>query len=109
MMPFEFVDNNATISHTARKRIRSHVAIGRNAGKKLVRPSRKAILGPMVKDITAVIRTPKAVEKAYSSEVSKDVFPQIERQVGDGLSVLSFPEQPTKSKALVQRGMCRHL
>ncbi|KAH6614439.1 hypothetical protein B0J18DRAFT_300899 [Chaetomium sp. MPI-SDFR-AT-0129] len=43
MKKFEFVDNT-TIDRAARRRIRSHVATGRNAGKKLSRPSRKKML-----------------------------------------------------------------
>lgn len=79
-MPFEFVDNNAAaIDRATRKRIRSHVAIGRNAGKKLVRKSRK--------DIDASI-------------------PRIEWPVGDDVSLFPFPEQVTpESKGLVRRGM----
>ncbi|KAK4038132.1 hypothetical protein C8A01DRAFT_17750 [Parachaetomium inaequale] len=42
-MKFEFVDNTA-IDGSARRRIRSHVATGRNAGKKLSRPSRRKAL-----------------------------------------------------------------
>ncbi|KAH6622688.1 hypothetical protein F5144DRAFT_497292 [Chaetomium tenue] len=43
-MKFEFVDNSNAIDKTARKRIRSHVAIGRNAGKKISRRSKKELL-----------------------------------------------------------------
>lgn len=39
-MPFEFIDNNARIDRKTRKRIRSLVATGKNAGKTVVRPSR---------------------------------------------------------------------
>ena len=40
-MKFQFVDNNGAVDGAARKQIRSHVAKGRNAGRKLSRPSRK--------------------------------------------------------------------
>ncbi|KAF5016165.1 hypothetical protein F66182_12245, partial [Fusarium sp. NRRL 66182] len=39
-MPFEFIDNNARIDRKTRKRIRSLVATGKNAGKTVVSPSR---------------------------------------------------------------------
>ncbi|KAH6848153.1 hypothetical protein B0I37DRAFT_308737 [Chaetomium sp. MPI-CAGE-AT-0009] len=54
-MKFEFVDNSGTIDGTTRKRIRSHVAIGRNAGKKISRPSKKALLNK-----AARAKTPQA-------------------------------------------------
>ena len=40
-MKFQFVDNNGAVDGAVRKQIRSHVAQGRNAGRKLSRPSRK--------------------------------------------------------------------
>jgi hypothetical protein len=109
-MPFEFVDNNAAIDRAARRRIRSHVAMGRNAGKTLVRPSRKKAFRLRVQTATALTRIPKLVEDAHDFESNKKMVPEIERQVGDGLSVLSFPEQMTpRSRRLVQRGMYDHL
>lgn len=69
-MPFQFVDNNAPIGRAARKNIRSHVAIGKNAGKTLVRRSRT---------------------KAF---VLKPHIPstfEIPCQIGDGLSGICIP------------------
>ena len=108
-MPFEFIDNNATIDRAARRRIRSHVAIGRNAGKTLVRPSRKKLeLG--VKNTTAVTRIPKVIEDTRDSGINEDVPYEIERQVGNGLSVFSIPKQLNPaSTGLVQRGMYGNL
>jgi len=106
-MPFEFVDNNAAIDHAARKRIRAHVALGKNAGKKLSRPSRKKAFG--VKTSTTLIHIPKGVETthAHDSESAEEVLPEIEQQIGDGLSILSFPVRLTPGyKRLVQKGMC---
>ncbi|KAK4118256.1 hypothetical protein N657DRAFT_583939 [Parathielavia appendiculata] len=45
-MNFEFIDNNGTIDRALRKQIRSHVAKGRNAGKKVNRPSRRNLQRP---------------------------------------------------------------
>lgn len=114
-MPFEFINNNAAIDRAARKRIRSHVAMGRNAGKTLVRPSRKKALGLGLRAKTtttaaALAYIPKkvVVEKAHDSETTcnEEVVPEIERQLGDGLSVLPVAAQVTPgSRVLVQRGM----
>ncbi len=104
-MPPEFIDNNAIIDRAARRRIRSHVAMGRNAGKTLVRPSKRK-LGLGIKNATALSRIPKVVEDTRDSESNEDVFYEIERQVGDGLSVLSIPKHPNPgSTGLVQKGM----
>ncbi|KAJ5808520.1 hypothetical protein N7474_009789 [Penicillium riverlandense] len=91
-MAFEFIDNSTTISRAERKRIRSHVAKGRNVGKTIVRPSRKKL----------------AVPRTFSPE-NKENQPrdrEIERQIGDGLSVLGLPAPPTlASKRLVQKAL----
>lgn len=109
-MSFQFVDNNATINGAARRRIRSHVAMGRNAGKKIARPSRKEAFGQRIKTSTTLIRIPKVIEDIHDSESSGDILLRLGRQVGDGLSVLSFPEQLTAgSKGLVQKGMINYL
>ncbi|RDW60302.1 hypothetical protein BP5796_11908 [Coleophoma crateriformis] len=92
-MPFAFVDNNTAIDHAARRKIRSHVARGRNAGKTVVRPSRKKA------ETTAAA----LVRASWLAGETRDPMPLL-RQVGDRLSVVSFPEQPTEaSKSLVQR------
>ncbi|KAK4152618.1 hypothetical protein C8A00DRAFT_44371 [Chaetomidium leptoderma] len=49
-MKFEFIDNSAAIDHVARRQIRSHVAKGRNVGRKLVRASRKRVLSRETND-----------------------------------------------------------
>jgi hypothetical protein len=41
-MQFEFIDNSTAIDRASRRQIRSHVAKGRNAGRKLNRPSRRS-------------------------------------------------------------------
>jgi hypothetical protein len=100
-MPFVFL-NNANIDRNARKLIRSHVAKGRNVGKKL--PSRRKHCKPDVK-IVAHIGRPNIIEDAKHRE-SEEAIPAIERQIGDGLSVLSFPVEVTPaSRGLLQRGM----
>jgi hypothetical protein len=100
-MPFVFL-NNANIDRNARKLIRSHVAKGRNVGKKL--PSRRKHCKPDVK-IVAPIGKPKIIEDGKDRE-NEEAIPAIEQQIGDGLSVLSFPVEVTPaSKGLLQRGM----
>ena len=107
-MPVEFI-NNAAIDRTARKRIRSHVAMGKNAGKKLARPSRKRTTGMRFEIATPIIDLPKFQDDPESSGfkgLEEETIYEIKRQVGDSLSVLSFPEQHSVGdKRLVQRGM----
>lgn len=103
-MPFEFVDNNAPIDRDARKKIRSHVAIGRNVGKTHSRPSRKEAFVLPTKT-----RISKAVQKIphLDSDESIDLVVEIERQIGDGLSVLCLPALLTLgSRSTVRKGMC---
>ena len=104
-MPFEFVDNNAAIDRAARKRIRRHVAMGRNVGRKLARPSRKASLELGGAAATAFRYTPNAEDQ----ESNNELVPVIERQIGDGLSVPSFPGQTPNSRQIAQRGNYGHL
>jgi hypothetical protein len=102
-MPFEFVDNSTALGRDARKKIRSHVAMGRNVGKTYARPSRKAAFV-----LSAKAAVPKAVKKTPQLESSRalDVFFEIERQIGDGLSVLCLPAPLTPgSSSLVRKGM----
>ncbi|KFY90540.1 hypothetical protein V500_05144 [Pseudogymnoascus sp. VKM F-4518 (FW-2643)] len=103
-MPFEFVDNNAAIDHAARRRIRSHVATGKNAGRTLVRPSRTkaAAREAGARPIAAIVCVPRAVADARRMEVEEEDC-AIERMIGDGLSVFSFPEQGSvKARRVVQ-------
>jgi len=105
-MPFEFVDNNAAIGRSARKRIRRHVAMGRNAGKKLLRPSRMKAPGLKVGAVIELASISRHEENDHEVQSGQEIVPGFERQVGDTLSVLSFPEQLTPaSRSLVQRGM----
>jgi hypothetical protein len=100
-MPFVFL-NNANIDRNARKLIRSHAAKGRNVGKKL--PSRRKHCKPDVR-IVAPIGRPNAIADAKDCESGEAIL-TIERQIGDGLSVLSFPVEVTPaSRGLLQRGM----
>lgn len=108
-MPFEFVDNNAAIDRAARRRIRSHVATGKNAGRTLVRPSRTkaAAREAGARPIAAIICVPRVVADARNMEVVEEGGCAIERMVGNGLSVFSFPEQGSvKARRVVQSGMC---
>ncbi len=96
-MRLEFIDNNTAIDRAARRRIRSHVARGRNAGKTLMRQSR-SVFGPRLKSATASIHELKSIE---------DVVPEIESQISDGLS---FPARLSSgSRSLIRRGMFRDL
>jgi len=105
-MSFEFVDNNAGIGLSSRRRIRSHVAMGRNVGKKLVRPSRKKASAMRVKTAIDLVNISVPAESDHKLDSRRKTTFWPERQVGDGLSVLSFPEQLSPgSKSLVQRGM----
>jgi hypothetical protein len=74
-MKFRFIDNNEAGDGAVRKQIRSHVAKGRNRGKKLSRPSRKTafsnlsktqppVTEPLVQlptDTTISVRLPRAL------------------------------------------------
>ena len=115
-MQFEFIDGNTTIDGTARRRIRSHVALGRNAGRKLARPSRTNAPAGVTRAQTmaALIRTPSRVEQIARRDDDnpdgnngKDAtllsMADLPRQVGDTLSLVSLPTQQHagKSKALV--------
>ncbi|RDW84262.1 hypothetical protein BP6252_01852 [Coleophoma cylindrospora] len=75
-MPFAFVDNNAAIDHAARRKIRSHVARGRNAGKTVVRPSRKKA------------ETTAAALVRLAGEARDQML--LHRQIGDRLSMVGL-------------------
>lgn len=102
-MSFQFVDNGAVCDPATRRRIRSQAALGKNLGKKLVRPSKKRALEQ------------KDERKGTTFKTASDTMENdargsmIGRQVGDGLSVFSIPEQSLKSKGVVKRGMKRPL
>ncbi|KFY40278.1 hypothetical protein V495_05502 [Pseudogymnoascus sp. VKM F-4514 (FW-929)] len=105
-MPFEFVDNNAAIDRAARRRIRSHVATGKNVGRTLVRPSRMKAGTREAGDrpAAAIVCIPRVVADARNAKDKEEGGCAIERMIGDGLSVLSFPEQRNdKARGIVQR------
>lgn len=60
-MKFEFIDNSAVGDGRTRKQIRSHVARGRNAGRKLTRPSRTA--ASTEHEVTEATQTASSVQK----------------------------------------------
>ncbi|KAF7924188.1 uncharacterized protein EAE97_010800 [Botrytis byssoidea] len=104
-MPFEFI-NNATINHAVRKRIRSHVALGRNAGKKLVRPSRMKS-NEMKHVVTSACRYLRSAQNGSShleqNESEEKSTYEIERPVGDNIPCLSFPHHSFEDKQIIQR------
>ncbi|KFZ20262.1 hypothetical protein V501_00247 [Pseudogymnoascus sp. VKM F-4519 (FW-2642)] len=105
-MPFQFVDNNTPIDRAARRRIRSHVATGKNAGRTLVRPSRTkaAARETGARPIAAIVCVPRVVADARDVEAEEEGGCAIERMIGDRLSVFSFPEQGSvKARGIVQR------
>jgi hypothetical protein len=100
-MSFKFV-NNASIDRSTRKLIRSHAAKGKNVGKK--HPSRRKQTVLRAK-LSLPLCNVKGVEETPAHESEEPVLP-IERQIGDGLSVLLIPaELSPRSKVLVQRGI----
>ncbi|KFZ02795.1 hypothetical protein V502_11511 [Pseudogymnoascus sp. VKM F-4520 (FW-2644)] len=104
-MPFEFVDNNAAIDRAARRRIRSHVATGKNVGRTLVRPSRTKATAREAgaRPIAAIVCVSRVGADARNLEVEEESGCAIERMIGDGLSVFSFPEQGSvKARRVVQ-------
>ncbi|KAJ9271320.1 transcriptional regulator family: Fungal Specific TF [Paecilomyces variotii] len=92
-MPYEFINNNGTINPSARKQIRRHVATGKNAGKKLARPSRKKAFELSRKSAAAVTKTPEVVKKTHNSKPTEEVIYAVEQQIGDGLSILPVPDE----------------
>lgn len=100
-MTFEFIDNNA-IDGATRKKIRSHAALGKNAGRRLVRPSRKTAQAPRLMAAATLIRIPKTVQDAFLVDRNEGFVPEIERQVADGVC---FPIQlESEARRLAQRG-----
>ncbi|KAI5459123.1 hypothetical protein BGZ63DRAFT_271394 [Mariannaea sp. PMI_226] len=99
-MAFQFIDNSS-IDGATRKRIRSHAALGKNAGKTLNRPSRKNAQRPRVMTATALVRVPKAVRDTYKSERNEPPVPELERQIDDGIC---FPvELAAESRQLARQ------
>ena len=109
IMPLEFIDSNTPIDRATRRRIRSHAATGKNAGKTLVRPSRKK-LRIEIRNNTSLDGNIEVQEDSLDSEKNKDVVHEIERQIGNGLSVFSIQmELNPRSAGLVKRDMCGQL
>ncbi|ATZ52810.1 hypothetical protein BCIN_08g04410 [Botrytis cinerea B05.10] len=104
-MPFEFI-NNAEINRAARKRIRSHVALGRNAGKKLVRPSKMRPTG-MKRVVTSAGINLEAAQidsiRLEQKDSEENSMYEIERQVGDSITCLSLPNHAFKDRKIIQR------
>ncbi|PYH44036.1 uncharacterized protein BP01DRAFT_299537 [Aspergillus saccharolyticus JOP 1030-1] len=105
-MHWEFVNSHDAVSATTRKRIRSHVARGKNAGKKLSRPSRLSKAHP----IPTRLCIPALVHKQRAYENENDKY-YIERPITDGLA---FPvELAPQTRQIAQKGIAaealRHL
>jgi len=107
VMPFEFI-NNAEINRAARKRIRSHVALGRNAGKKLVRPSKMRPTG-MKRVVTSAGINLEAAQidsiRLEQKDSEENSMYEIERQVGDSITCLSLPNHAFKDRKIIQRSI----
>ncbi|KAL4793269.1 hypothetical protein BDV19DRAFT_380231 [Aspergillus venezuelensis] len=103
-MPFEFIDNNATIDRGARKRIRTHAATGKNANRTLTRVSKVAAL----KANTATpFHTPETIQRVRgtttSSTSSGTEVAGVERPLSDGLH---FPGPvPARLRGLVKEAL----
>lgn len=110
-MPFEFIDNNARIDRKTRKRIRSLVATGKNAGKTVVRPSRIKAFKEQSKYPTAFSSVPGTTDSRQQVSSSPDETtssPEIERPVGDDLFFTFTSNQLNPaSRYLAKRGMER--
>lgn len=106
-MPFEFIDNNAALSPAARRRIRSHAATGKNAGKTIRRRSKKSALSGRIRTEFRIQDATRLQSDARpDSEVTKELAPKIEGQVGDALSTLFFPVHvPPENRPVVKRGI----
>jgi hypothetical protein len=108
-MPYEFINNNAQINPTARRRIRSHAATGKNLGKTLVRRSRKDLLGsgPRPFQVTVPERLlPPPEPHDTRAQPRQHAATTFDRQIGDGVSISSLPiDFLGESRALVHKGI----
>ncbi|OJJ99581.1 hypothetical protein ASPACDRAFT_1856175 [Aspergillus aculeatus ATCC 16872] len=96
-MHLEFIDGNTAISATTRKRIRSHVARGKNAGRRLARPSRlnKAHIHP-----PTYFRIPALLQSQNTKE-RQEAICDIERPITSGLI---FPvEMEPQTRAIAHK------
>lgn len=109
-MPFEFIDNNASIDRKTRKRIRSLVATGKNAGKTVVRPSRIKAFKEQSKypiAFSSVSGTVELRQQDFSSSSPDETTPspEIERPIGDDLFFTFTSNQLNPaSRYLAKRG-----
>ncbi|PYH78603.1 hypothetical protein BO82DRAFT_405046 [Aspergillus uvarum CBS 121591] len=80
-MHWEFVDGNTAISATTRTRIRSHVARGKNAGRRLARPSRpsKAHI-----ETPSYLRIPALLQRQITNG-DQETICDVERPITSGL------------------------
>ncbi|KAL4943511.1 hypothetical protein BDV06DRAFT_135303 [Aspergillus oleicola] len=104
-MSFEFIDNNTAIDRTARKRIRTHAAIGKNANRTLTRPSRVAALkaNTATPFYTPETITQRAHEDTTTSSPTDTEVVEVERPLTDGLL---FPVPvPARSRRLVKEAL----
>ncbi|EED17343.1 conserved hypothetical protein [Talaromyces stipitatus ATCC 10500] len=103
-MTFEFIDNNSKIDPRTRKRIRSLVATGKNAGKTVVRPSR---IKALKEQLTHPVAFPSAQihsELTQSESSSEETVLPIERPIGDDVCYFFTSSQPNlASRSLAKR------
>ena len=100
-MPFEFI-NNATLDATARKRIRSQAAKGKNVGRILLSRRKQSKLSTKA---TAPFRNLDVTEDEETSG-SDEAIALTERIPCDGMSVFSFPaELNPRSRDLAYKSM----
>uniref|UniRef100_A0A8H7K555 Transcription factor domain-containing protein n=1 Tax=Bionectria ochroleuca TaxID=29856 RepID=A0A8H7K555_BIOOC len=108
-MLYEFINNNAQINPTARRRIRSHAATGKNLGKTLVRRSRKDLLGsgPRPFQVTVPERLlPPPEPHDTRAQPRQHAATTFDRQIGDGVSISSLPiDFLGESRALVHKAI----
>lgn len=102
-MSFQFIDNNAVSNGAVRRQIRGHVARGKNAGKTVMRPSRKKAYGQRVVATIPSNHISNAFKHAEDTKRDDDKVSEIERQIGNVLSFLPFQERSQKSSCLVQK------
>lgn len=110
-MPFYFIDNNAPVSEGARRRIRSHAAIGKNLGKKFVRgrKNRERKLTEQGAGNSAAklannsIRLQRGKVNYHGLPSHCDESLRIERQVGDGLILQGLPVAVAAGDTLLTR------
>lgn len=104
-MPFEFIDNSLRIDRKTRRRIRSFVATGKNAGKTVIRPSRIKAFKEQSKYPTAFFNVQAHAELRQNDSSSNETTPAIERPIGDDICYLFTSKQLNPaSRSLAKRG-----